>query len=488
MRIGSSNVNYNNTIKDMKLKTLIAIVLCAMVPAVASAKKSKKVAEPAKAEVETTVVEETEPAITEDCTVNASLFSESAKNKQYEDAYQPWLAVFTDCPNYSRAIYTQGAKILEWKIKNAKDAQEKDFFRQMLMQMHDKRIKYFGNDPKYPTAYVLGLKALDYCDNYPEDELKETAYGWLKESVDGMKEKSQINVLVRMVELSYAIYKTDMEKYRDQFINDCTTASGYLNVQANNPSNKNAKVAGQQRDYVDGLFAQSGAASCEKLDELYAKVVTDNVNNLEMLGKIITLYKRVNCNESEVYFAASKAAHDLQPTEESAAGCAKMCMKKEDWDGAINYYEEALSLITEEVDEDKADYLYNIAFIKYTHQKKYAESRTYARRSLEVNPNQGRCYMLIGFCYAASKPYSEQEYAAKAQILNKTVFWAAVDQFVRAKQVDESIAELASKYISEYSKYFPTKEEMFDLPNEFSAPTFLVGGWINERTSCRPAR
>ena len=90
--------------------------------------------------------------------------------------------------------------------------------------------------------------------------------------------------------------------------------------------------------------------------------------------------------------------------------------------------------------------------------------------------------------YAASKPYSEQEYAAKAQILNKTVFWAAVDQFARAKQVDESIAELASKYISEYSKYFPTKEEMFDLPNEFSAPTFLVGGWINERTSCRPAR
>ena len=136
MRIGSSNVNYNNTIKDMKLKTLIAIVLCAMVPAVASAKKSKKVTEPAKAEVETTIVEETEPAITEDCTVNASLFSESAKNKQYEDAYQPWLAVFTDCPNYSRAIYTQGAKILEWKIKNAKDAQEKDFFRQMLMQMH----------------------------------------------------------------------------------------------------------------------------------------------------------------------------------------------------------------------------------------------------------------------------------------------------------------------------------------------------------------
>ena len=33
-----------------------------------------------------------------------------------------------------------------------------------------------------------------------------------------------------------------------------------------------------------------------------------------------------------------------------------------------------------------------------------------------------------------------------------------------------------------------TKEEMFDLPNELGGSTFIVGGWINEKTVCRPAK
>ena len=104
-------------------------------------------------------------------------------------------------------------------------------------------------------------------------------------------------------------------------------------------------------------------------------------------------------------------------------------------------------------------------------------------------PNQGRCYILIGCCYAAAKPYTEADYpAAKAAILNKTVFWAAVDQFNKAKQVDPSCASDADKLIAAYSKYYPTKEEIFDLPGELGGSTYIVGGWINEKTLCRPAK
>ena len=240
---------------------------------------------------------------------------------------------------------------------------------------------------------------------------------------------------------------------------------------------------------MDNLFAISGAADCSKLDEIYAAMVEQSKGNLDELLKYMKLYKRVNCTESDVYFAAAEAAHKLQPTEESAAGCAKMCMKKEDWRGAIAYYNEAISLIDEEDDDDQDDYLYNIAFIYMDKLKNYPEARKYARQSLEVVANQGRCYILIGCCYAAAKPYSEPEYpAAKAAILNKTVFWAAVDQFNKAKSVDPSCAADADKLIAAYSKYYPTKEEMFDLPNELGGPTYIVGGWINEKTTCRPAR
>lgn len=463
------------------------MALCAAVPALACAKKPKNV-EAAPAPAAQTAAQEEEPTITEDCIVNVSLFNESVKNKQFADAYGPWWEVYNTCPNANKAIYTQGSKIIDWKYANTTDPAEKERLRQLILEMHDKRIKYFGDDPKYPTAYILGQKALDYCQYFPEDELKEPAYQWFKQSVEGMGVKSQMQVLAKFVDVSYAIFKSNPDLYGEQFISDYELASELLAQQAADPSNKNAKYAAQQKDYVDNIFAVSGAADCSKLDEIYAKVVADNADNLDMLTKVAALYKRVKCTESDIYFAACENAHRLQPTEESAAGCARMSVKKGDFRTAINYYEEAISRAQaiDPQDEDIADYQYNIALIYYSDLKNYPQARAYARQSLASKEDQGRCYILIGLCYAGSQPYSTADYpAAKAAILNKTVFWAAVDKFVQAKRVDPSCAADADKLIAAYSKYYPTKEEKFDLPNELGGSTFYVGGWIGETTVCR---
>ena len=471
----------------MKVNSLFIMALCAAVPALACAKKPKNV-EAAPAPAAQTAAQEEEPTITEDCIVNVSLFNESVKNKQFADAYGPWWEVYNTCPNANKAIYTQGSKIIDWKYANTTDPAEKERLRQLILEMHDKRIKYFGDDPKYPTAYILGQKALDYCQYFPEDELKEPAYQWFKQSVEGMGVKSQMQVLAKFVDVSYAIFKSNPDLYSGQFISDYELASELLAKQAADPSNKNAKYAAQQKDYVDNIFAVSGAADCSKLDEIYAKVVADNADNLDMLTKVAALYKRVKCTESDIYFAACENAHRLQPTEESAAGCARMSVKKGDFRTAINYYEEAISRAQglDPQDEDIADYQYNIALIYYSDLKNYPHARAYARQSLASKEDQGRCYILIGLCYAGSQPYSTADYpAAKAAILNKTVFWAAVDKFVQAKRVDPSCAADADKLIAAYSKYYPTKEEKFDLPNELGGSTFYVGGWIGETTVCR---
>ena len=471
----------------MKVNSLFIMALCAAVPALACAKKPKNV-EAAPAPAAQTAAQEEEPTITEDCIVNVSLFHESVKNKQFADAYGPWWEVYNTCPNANKAIYTQGSKIIDWKYANTTDPAEKERLRQLILEMHDKRIKYFGDDPKYPTAYILGQKALDYCQYFPEDELKEPAYQWFKQSVEGMGVKSQMQVLAKFVDVSYAIFKSNPDLYGGQFISDYELASELLAQQAADPSNKNAKYAAQQKDYVDNIFAVSGAADCSKLDEIYAKVVADNADNLDMLTKVAALYKRVKCTESDIYFAACENAHRLQPTEESAAGCARMSVKKGDFRTAINYYEEAISRAQaiDPQDEDIADYQYNIALIYYSDLKNYPQARVYARQSLASKEDQGRCYILIGLCYAGSQPYSTADYpAAKAAILNKTVFWAAVDKFVQAKRVDPSCAADADKLIAAYSKYYPTKEEKFDLPNELGGSTFYVGGWIGETTVCR---
>ena len=471
----------------MKIRNLFVIALAAVVPAVAMAKKPKKVGDEAPVK-NAPVVEEAEPTITEECVINVSLFHESVKNKQYADAYEPWWSVYTTCPNANKSIYTDGAKIVEALYNATNDMAEKERLANLGIEMQDKRIKYFGNDPKYPKAYILGEKGLAYIDFYGETKLTE-ARECLQQSAEGMGANSKIMVLVKLVDASYALYKQDPNGKAEQFIGDYQLASNLLAEQAGSPTNKNAEIAAKQKDYVDNIFAISGAADCSKLDEIYGAAVQANLTNLDMLQKIAKLYKRVKCTESDVYFAACEAAHKLQPTQESAAGCASMAAKKGDYEQAIEYYDQAIKLaMVEDEMEDVADYQYNAAFYCYNNLKKYPEARKYAQASIAtlngmgMSKGQGRCYIIIGMCYAGSHPYGND---AKGAILNKTVYWAAVDKFVKAKQVDPSVEARATEFISTYSKYYPTKEERFDLPNEFSGSTFTVGGWIGETTNIR---
>ncbi len=471
----------------MKFKTLVVVALAAAVPALACAKKPKKVADEKVVEA-VTPVEEAEPVITEECVMNVSLFHEATKNKMFADAYNPWWEVYTTCPNANKSIYTDGAKIVEALFQATSDAAEKERLAKLAVEMQDKRIRYFGNDPKYPKAYILGEKGLAYVDFYGDAKLAE-ARECLRQSVDGMGANSKIMVLVKLADVSYALYKQDPDKYAEQFISDYEIASNTLGDQAAAPNNKNAEIAGKQKDYVDNIFAISGAADCAKLDELYWDDVRDNVNNLDMLQKIAKLYKRVRCTESDVYFAACEAAHKLQPTDESAAGCASMAAKKGDYAQAVAYYDQAIKLaMVEDELEDVADYQYNAAFYCYNNLKKFAEARKYAQASiatlsgLGISKGQGRCYIIIGMCYASTQLYPND---AKGRILNKTVYWAAVDKFVKAKQIDSSVEAQASEFINSYSRFYPTKEERFDLPGEFSGSTYYVGGWIGETTAIR---
>ena len=200
-------------------KYIIAFTLLATLPAFALAKKPTKAAESA-AEPAKQEVAEAEPVVTEECVINVSLFNESVKNKQYADAWDPWWQVYTTCPNANKAIYTRGDELVEWKISQTQDEAEYHKLRDLLMELHDKRIKYFGDDPKYPKAYILGLKGVDYCNFYKDDPVKEPAYGWLKESVMGMGNKSQIIVLKTLADLSNARYKSDPDTFTADDITD----------------------------------------------------------------------------------------------------------------------------------------------------------------------------------------------------------------------------------------------------------------------------
>ena len=450
------------------MKKVLLIALCFAIPMVGFAqKKKKKGAEP---EVVAPVVETLSD---EECMVNLSLFHESVKNNQFEEAYGFWLPVYQSRPDLNKAIYTDGAKILDYRYQQATDENVRKALRDSILQLHDDRIKFF-DEAKYPDAYVLGVKAMDYLTYFTEDELALPAYGWLKESVNAMGAKSQITVLRKLVEVSYNIYKSNTDQYGDQFLADYQQAAAALD-QIAAEGGKNAGHAVSQKAYIDRLYAASGAADCGQMDQMYASVVTESANDIEKLGSIMKLYRRLGCTESDVYFAAAEHAHKLQPTDESAAGCAQMCIKKEDYAGAVEYYKQALSLVANE--EDKADYLYRMANV-YVAMKNYQQGAAYAQQALDINAEDGRCYLLLGICYASAKIYDDP-------ILQRSVFWVACDMFRKAKTVDASCTSDANKLIATYSQYFPSKEDVFFHRDLNEGAPFRVGGWVGKTTTCR---
>lgn len=479
----------------MKFRSLLIIALAAAIPAIACAKKPKK-------DKNQPVVEEVvDPykIAPDECEDYFSLEHESLKNKQYQDAYEQWMAVFKSCPDIQRQLYTDGGKILEALYQQTQDEAEKVRLANLIMEMYDQRMKYFGDDERYPVSYILSLKALDYRKYFEGTQAysRDTVYAWLHEAMQYDQASPSLQALEMLFTMSMENYMADKEANGDAFVQDYNNVEVGLEILINDSTYENAELAQGKKDYYDQLFAGSGAADCAKLDEIYGRILQDNLDNYSKLYRLASLYRQMGCTESDVYKTAIENMKRLRPAApvtkpqvkptttvvaqpaNTSANQAKACMNKKDYAGAIANFKKAVGETSSA--QEKADYYYYMAVCAQS-LKDYPGAVNYAKQSLGVKAGQGRCYIVIGTSYAQAKPYTGG--SGKDKILNKTVFWAACDMFEMAKK-DPSTAAQAAKLIAQYSKYFPTKEDRFDLPNEFKGATFHVGGWVNVTTRIR---
>ena len=101
----------------------------------------------------------------ENCNQNLSIFAESAKVKNYEAAYEPWMAVRNECPSLNVAIYTYGERILKSRFKKA-EGEAKQTEAQDLMKLYDQWIQYFPTKKgKSRIGSILSSKAQTMIDN-----------------------------------------------------------------------------------------------------------------------------------------------------------------------------------------------------------------------------------------------------------------------------------------------------------------------------------
>lgn len=415
------------------------------------------------------------------CTINSSISHEAVRAGNFKDAYEPWKAVMKDCPTLRYYTYTDGFKILKHFLGQTKKGtpEYKAYFDE-LMAAHDQLIQYVPEMSKTvkglksPASY-LGTKAEDYVQFSPDMDLN-VAYDMLKKSTDEEKAESSPNVLFFFVQMSGEKLKAD-NNHREQFIQDYLNASQWtddaMNADDIKPNVKNALSA--IKDNLVALFINSGAADCVSLQGIYGPKVEENKTNLEYLQKVIDVMKMIGCTEEEAYFQASYYSYQIQPTAEAAAGCAYMAYKKDDYDTTVKFFDEAINL--EEDNLKKADFAYRAAAVLYQ-AKRFSQSRNYAQKAINFNPNYGEPYLLIATLYASSPKWSEEP------VLNKCTYFLVIDKLQRAKALNPELATEANKLIGTYSAYTPAASDLFMLGYK-TGDRITIGGWIGETTTIR---
>lgn len=404
-----------------------------------------------------------------------SIFTEFVKQKNYKDALPAWRYVFQTAPRFQLNTYVRGESIIMDAIIRTKNPAYVD----TLMMIYDQWIKYFGTHQRFGEGYVLGKKGFNLyrMRGINDANAAKEAFGYLTKSYE--MEGAKTHPLT--AKMTYAVADELLKKQmitKDEYMALYLKLSDYAEKGL-----KNAKSEKEKADYTDvkntvnSLFYNAGVADCPTLIGFLQPKFEANPDDLPTLKEIASVLRRGECTDQALFAQVAEKIYQQDPSADAAYNLAMLFLKRQEFDKTESYLAEAIGK-SDADDPSKADYYFRMAQIKLS-KKQFANAKKNALEALKLNPDMGSAYMLIGNAYAAySKSYGEDDFD------HASVFWAAVDKFVKAKQVDPSLTEEVDQLIKAYSPHFPSKDEAFFRSVVPGSPV-QIGDWIGETTKAR---
>ncbi|MAD11893.1 MAG: hypothetical protein CMC04_04145 [Flavobacteriaceae bacterium] len=419
----------------------------------------------------------------EECLNNLSIFAESAKIKNYDVAYDTWLLVLSNCPKLNLAIYTYGERILKHKIKNSQ-GDEKESFKKDLIALYDKWIINFPTRKgQSRLGSILSTKAqalIDYkmADDasvyavfdqaYKTDPLSftnpkglynyfDTLYKQYKSSNSNVSTEHLFNMYEEISE-KFEYESTSLAKKLDKILIKEDNAEPLTKREIKNKRvyNVNSRAIGIFVSNLDAIIAIE--ATCENLIPLYQRNFEENKTDPVWLKRAASRMDSKECSDDPLFVTLVEALHSLDPSADSAYYLGLLNDKRGNSSEALKYYEESISLETDQY--RKAKILYKIA-VKFKKSGRKQSSRKYAQKAIRYQPSMGRAHLLIASLYASSA-----NDCGDNQFNKRAIYWLAADIARKAGRVDASIKKLANKTANSYMGRAPSKTDIFSEANE----------------------
>ena len=426
-----------------------------------------------------------------ECMTNLSIFSEHAKVKNYDAAYEPWKMVYETCPKLNYATYFYGERILKDKIKKAA-AGEKDAFVQMLITVYDNRLVHYAS--KTSVAETMIDKSMLMSDHKMIDD--EKMYGMLDEAFSKDQKnftnpKALYLYFSSLVDLHnggkkelqevFDVYDEVITKIEEE--NDAITvkiAKLLPKEEAGTLTSKEKRALKSYNSYSENYGKISGSidsklgalADCGNLIPLYEKNYEEKKGDVKWVKGAVSRMFSKECTDDDLFVKLVEAQKNLDPSADIFVYLGTLKMKNGDSNGAMKDFDKALSLETDAGKKSKI--AMKVASINKRKGSK-STARSYAQKAIDANPSNGRAYLLIANLYASSA-----NGCGTTPFEKRAMYWKAADMAAKAGRVDPSVRGSANQAVASYSAKAPSKEMIFSSGMAGKTVTFncWVGGSI----------
>ena len=402
------------------------------------------------------------------CQRNLSLYRSDYDHKNFDAAIFYWRKVWKDCPQSSVNLANHGIAMYKSFIEKELDQNKKKALLDTLLQVYEKGIVL---RPQNRGVYLVSMSQdiISYA-NTPENQprlltILEEIMTTAKESATPSTYASYMRIIMTQ---NAAGQLSD-----EELIENYNKVSDYISDAIKQSSNEELARA---RDAIDDSFISSSAASCENLLKIYGEKYDANKNDAEFLRKLTRNLVRKECTDADLFEKASEQLYALNPSSAAAYNMAMLFLRRDNFEKAVEYFENAIERETDAV--DKAKYNYQLGGILLTRYNKYTDAKKHANEAIKLRPDWGQPYILLANTYASGPKIGEDDFE------KSYVYWVVVDKLQRARTVDPDLAPTVDPMIRQFQQHFPKKEEGFFRGINEGA-TINVGGWIGESTRAR---
>ncbi|WP_127139600.1 hypothetical protein [Flagellimonas marinaquae] len=421
-----------------------------------------------------------------ECMTNLSIYAEHVKVKNYDAAYEPWKMVYESCPDINKANFSYGERILKSKIESSTGA-EKDTYIQDLLTLYDNSLKYFPTN--YTKAGVAIDKVLLMYENKmaSDEELFNMLDKAFQEDQANFKNPRALYLYFSSLVDLHDAGKKDLQDVFNTY-DDVTGKIEEENKQLTDVVTKllpkdslgtltskekkmlraatvNSESYGKVASSVDSKLG--ALADCDNLIPLYEKSFDEKKGDVKWVKRAVGRMFSKECTDDPMFRKLFEAQLALDPSADAYMYGGVLKQKSGDMNGALADFNKAVELETDSY--KKSEILYKIATT--VRRSSSSQARSYALKSIDANPANGKAYLLIANLYGNSA-----NDCGSTPFEKRAIYWKAASMARKAATVDPALSGRASQAAASYEAKAPSKEMIFS--SGMAGKTISFSCWV----------